>query len=236
MLKRMRRTYTRERFLDRVALIREHVPDCAHHHRRHRRLPGGDRGGLRRDARGRRGGRLRRRLHVHLLAPPRHRGGRLRRASSSRTRSASSAWSASSRSSSGAPASARSASSGARSTCSWRAPRAPTPARLRGRTRHNKVVNFSGLAAPGEIVPVEITAATSQTLRARSRCSPARSPERRGQGPGAQARRPTGSRSRSSCACPGRPSGRSPCRCRTAGCRRARWCRGRRTSRSRRRP
>ena len=25
----MRRTYTRERFLDRVALIREHVPDCA---------------------------------------------------------------------------------------------------------------------------------------------------------------------------------------------------------------
>ena len=38
------------------------------------------------------------------------------------------------------------------------------PSRLRGRTRHNKVVNFDGLAAPGEIVPVEITAATSQTL------------------------------------------------------------------------
>ncbi|MDP9294948.1 MAG: tRNA (N6-isopentenyl adenosine(37)-C2)-methylthiotransferase MiaB [Actinomycetota bacterium] len=36
--------------------------------------------------------------------------------------------------------------------------------RLRGRTRHNKVVNFSGLAAPGEIVDVEILAATSQTL------------------------------------------------------------------------
>ena len=29
VLKRMRRTYGRERFLDRVALIREHVPDCA---------------------------------------------------------------------------------------------------------------------------------------------------------------------------------------------------------------
>src|SRR3954462_11548020 len=29
ILKRMRRTYTRERFLDRGALIREHVPDCA---------------------------------------------------------------------------------------------------------------------------------------------------------------------------------------------------------------
>jgi len=36
--------------------------------------------------------------------------------------------------------------------------------RLRGRTRHNKVVNFSGLAAPGETVAVEITGATSQTL------------------------------------------------------------------------
>ena len=29
VLKRMRRTYTRERYLDRVAMIREHVPDCA---------------------------------------------------------------------------------------------------------------------------------------------------------------------------------------------------------------
>ena len=28
------------------------------------------------------------------------------------------------------------------------------PSRLRGRTRHNKVVNFSGLAQPGEIVAV----------------------------------------------------------------------------------
>jgi tRNA-2-methylthio-N6-dimethylallyladenosine synthase len=36
--------------------------------------------------------------------------------------------------------------------------------RLRGRTRHNKVVNFDGLASPGEIAPVHITAATSQTL------------------------------------------------------------------------
>jgi tRNA-2-methylthio-N6-dimethylallyladenosine synthase len=36
--------------------------------------------------------------------------------------------------------------------------------RLRGRTRHNKVVNFSGLASPGEITPVRIDAATSQTL------------------------------------------------------------------------
>ncbi len=38
------------------------------------------------------------------------------------------------------------------------------PTRLRGRSRHNKVVNFSGVAAPGELVEVEITGATSQTL------------------------------------------------------------------------
>ena len=36
--------------------------------------------------------------------------------------------------------------------------------RLRGRSRHNKVVNFSGLGTPGEFVSVEITSATSQTL------------------------------------------------------------------------
>jgi tRNA-2-methylthio-N6-dimethylallyladenosine synthase len=38
------------------------------------------------------------------------------------------------------------------------------PAKLRGRTRHNKTVNFSGLARPGELVRVEITDATSTTL------------------------------------------------------------------------
>jgi tRNA-2-methylthio-N6-dimethylallyladenosine synthase len=38
------------------------------------------------------------------------------------------------------------------------------PDKLRGRTRHNKVVNFSGLAAPGEITRVRIDSATSQTL------------------------------------------------------------------------
>jgi tRNA-2-methylthio-N6-dimethylallyladenosine synthase len=38
------------------------------------------------------------------------------------------------------------------------------PTRLRGRSRHNKAVNFSGVAAPGELVPVRITGATSQTL------------------------------------------------------------------------
>jgi tRNA-2-methylthio-N6-dimethylallyladenosine synthase len=36
--------------------------------------------------------------------------------------------------------------------------------RLRGRSRHNKAVNFEGTAGPGELVSVEVTAATSQTL------------------------------------------------------------------------
>jgi tRNA-2-methylthio-N6-dimethylallyladenosine synthase len=36
--------------------------------------------------------------------------------------------------------------------------------KLRGRTRHNKAVNFDGDAEPGELVEVEITEATSQTL------------------------------------------------------------------------
>jgi len=43
------------------------------------------------------------------------------------------------------------------------------PARLRGRTRHNKVVNFAGLAGAGDLVDVLITDATSQTLSGEER-------------------------------------------------------------------
>jgi tRNA-2-methylthio-N6-dimethylallyladenosine synthase len=38
------------------------------------------------------------------------------------------------------------------------------PDKLRGRTRHNKTVNFTGVAQPGEFARVEISAATSTTL------------------------------------------------------------------------
>jgi tRNA-2-methylthio-N6-dimethylallyladenosine synthase len=38
------------------------------------------------------------------------------------------------------------------------------PTRLRGRTRHNKAVNFDGMASPGDLVDVEISSATSMTL------------------------------------------------------------------------
>ena len=41
------------------------------------------------------------------------------------------------------------------------------PARLRGRTRRNTTVNFTGGAAAGDLVPVEIEHATSTTLAGR---------------------------------------------------------------------
>ena len=49
------------------------------------------------------------------------------------------------------------------------------PARLRGRTRHNKTVNFTGLAQPGELVEVDITGATSTTLAGEERLARPRS-------------------------------------------------------------
>ena len=136
--------------------------------RHHRRLPGRDRGGLRADARGRRGGRLRRRLHVHLLAAPRDRGGRRstdgvvphevkvermerlvevvqRRARERAQRFV-----------------------GRTLDVLVEGPSRTDPSRLRGRSRHNKVVNFSGLAAPGEIVPVDDHRRHSQTLAGES--------------------------------------------------------------------
>ncbi len=38
------------------------------------------------------------------------------------------------------------------------------PAKLRGRIRHNKTVNFAGTASPGDLAEVEIASATSTTL------------------------------------------------------------------------
>jgi tRNA-2-methylthio-N6-dimethylallyladenosine synthase len=43
------------------------------------------------------------------------------------------------------------------------------PDRLRGRTRHNKVVNFAGLATAGELANVAVHSATSQTLAGEER-------------------------------------------------------------------
>jgi tRNA-2-methylthio-N6-dimethylallyladenosine synthase len=46
------------------------------------------------------------------------------------------------------------------------------PTRIRGRTSHNKTVNFEGAAEPGELVDVEITTATSTTLSGHERLVP----------------------------------------------------------------
>lgn len=43
------------------------------------------------------------------------------------------------------------------------------PTRIRGRIRHNKAVNFEGTAEPGQMVEVEISSATSQTLTGNER-------------------------------------------------------------------
>jgi len=43
------------------------------------------------------------------------------------------------------------------------------PSKLRGRIRHNKTVNFTGLARAGELADVEIAAATSTTLAGEER-------------------------------------------------------------------
>ncbi len=43
------------------------------------------------------------------------------------------------------------------------------PSRLRGRVRHNKTVNFEGTGEPGELVDVEIDGATSTTLQGTER-------------------------------------------------------------------
>jgi tRNA-2-methylthio-N6-dimethylallyladenosine synthase len=43
------------------------------------------------------------------------------------------------------------------------------PDKLRGRTRHNKTINFAGLARPGELTEVSVTSATSTTLAGEER-------------------------------------------------------------------
>ena len=163
ILKAMRRTYDRERYLDRVALIREHLPDASLTTDIIVGFPGETEEDFEQT------------LEVVeqvgydsaftfvVLAAPRHRGGELseglvphpvkvermerlvevvqRRARERAQRFV-----------------------GRTLEVLVEGPSRTDPERLRGRTRHNKVVNFAGLAAPGELVDVQIAAATSQTL------------------------------------------------------------------------
>jgi tRNA-2-methylthio-N6-dimethylallyladenosine synthase len=162
VLKRMRRTYTRERYQDRVAMIREHLPDCAITTDIIVGFPGeteadfeqtlevaelvGYDGAFTFAYSPRRGteaatlpGQISHEVKVARLQ-------RLvevvqRRATERAERFV-----------------------GRSLEVLVEGPSRTDPTRLRGRSRHNKVVNFSGVAEPGDLVEVEITGATSQTL------------------------------------------------------------------------
>ena len=75
VLKAMRRTYDRERYLDRVALIREHVPDVALTTDIIVGFPGETESDFEQTMSLVDAGRLRRSVHLRLLAAPGHRGG-----------------------------------------------------------------------------------------------------------------------------------------------------------------
>ncbi len=162
VLKRMRRTYTRERYLDRVAMIREHVPDCALTTDIIVGFPGETEADFEQTLEvaeqvGYDG------AFTFIYSPRRsteastlpdqvphelkvERVQRLvevvqRRAHERAQRFV-----------------------GRTLEVLVEGPSRTDPSRLRGRSRHNKVVNFTGLAATGELVDVEILDATSQTL------------------------------------------------------------------------
>jgi tRNA-2-methylthio-N6-dimethylallyladenosine synthase len=162
VLKRMRRTYNRERYLDRVALIREHVPDCALTTDIIVGFPGeteadfshtlevvdevGYDGAFTFIFSPRRGteaagldGQVphtvkRERMQRLVELVQRHARERAQRFV------------------------------GRTMEVLVEGPSRHDASRLRGRTRHHKTVNFDGTAEPGELVDVEITSATSTTL------------------------------------------------------------------------
>ena len=162
VLKRMRRTYTRERYLDRVALIREHVPDCALTTDIIVGFPGETEADFEQtlevaEAVGFDG------AFTFIYSPRREteaatlpdqiphdlkvaRMERLVEVVQRRARERAQRF------------------VGRSLEVLVEGPSRTDPTRLRGRSRHNKVVNFDGLGDPGDVVEVRITAATSQTL------------------------------------------------------------------------
>jgi tRNA-2-methylthio-N6-dimethylallyladenosine synthase len=162
VLKRMRRTYGRERYLQRVALVREHVPDCAITTDIIVGFPGeteadfaqtlevaeevGYDGAFTFIYSPRRGTEA---ADMDGQVPHEVKVERLERLVEVIQRRA-------------AERSQRFV--GRTLEVLVEGPSRTDPSRLRGRSRHNKVVNFAGLGEEGELVPVEITGATSQTL------------------------------------------------------------------------
>src|SRR5690349_16800659 len=163
VLKRMRRPYSRERFLDRVALIREHVPDCAITTDIIVGFPGETEADFQETLevaeevgfdgaftfiysprRGTEAATFTEDLVPHDVAVERME--RLVEVVQRRARERAQRF------------------VGRTLDVLVEGTSRTDASRLRGRTSHNKVVNFDGLASPGEIVPVAITGATSQTL------------------------------------------------------------------------
>jgi tRNA-2-methylthio-N6-dimethylallyladenosine synthase len=162
VLKRMRRTYTRERYLDRVAMIREHVPDCALTTDIIVGFPGETEEDFEQtlevaEVVGYDG------AFTFIYSPRREteaatlpdqvpheikveRMGRLVEVVQRRAQQRAQRF------------------IGRTLEVLIEGPSRTDPARLRGRSRHNKVVNFTGVGAPGGLVEVRITGATSQTL------------------------------------------------------------------------
>jgi tRNA-2-methylthio-N6-dimethylallyladenosine synthase len=162
VLKRMRRTYGRERYMERVALIREHVPDCAITTDIIVGFPGEDEEDFRETLEvvdevgydsaftfvfSPRRGTEAATLPDQIAHPvKRERMERLVELVQRRARERSARF------------------VGRTMEVLVEGPSRTDPARLRGRTRHNKTVNFDGTASPGELVEVEIAEATSTTL------------------------------------------------------------------------
>ena len=163
VLKRIRRTYSRERFLDRVALIREHVPDCAITTDVIVGFPGeteaefaetlavaeevGFDGAftfIYSPRRGTEAAAFEEEFLPHEVSAERME--RLVEVVQRRARERAQRF------------------VGRTLDVLVEGTSRHDASRVRGRTTHNKVVNFDGLASPGEIAPVHITAATSQTL------------------------------------------------------------------------
>ena len=164
ILKAMRRTYNRERYLRLV----ERAP-CSDSGPRPQTdlivgFPGETEDDFRETIAVGRGGRLRQRVHLHLLAARGNRSGGDGRPDSGRGEARADRAARRRRAANRGRAEHRSAS-GAWKRCSSRARAAPIPTLLRGRTRRNTTVNFSGTAAPGELVDVRIDEASSMTLR-----------------------------------------------------------------------
>jgi tRNA-2-methylthio-N6-dimethylallyladenosine synthase len=162
VLKRMRRTYTRERYLDRVALIREHVPDCALTTDIIVGFPGETDADFEQTLVVAEGVGFdgaftfvyspRRETEAAQMAdqiPHEIKVARMERlveVIQRRARERAQRF------------------VGRTLDVLVEGPSRTDPTRLRGRSRHNKVVNFDGLGEPGDLVEVHITAATSQTL------------------------------------------------------------------------